>query len=250
MYAIYDGTHAVLFTKKETRNNTNVEVSKHTWLDWHLIPSKRPQTAPPNVKTNYVDIPGAHSKLDLSNVLTGAPRFENRSGSMEFILMNKSINSEGRPELEKYWWERYSEIMNFLHGQVVNIQFFDECSDAYFEKFNTEEHLPVVSTMPTPSSSELNKMVKYIGTTTETYTYNTCYQCVSDGATTPTYSWSVIPYPSDFVNQFSNQQWYWCGRVNVSGFETQNNYSTITISYDVYPYKIKGARSNPSEVSL
>jgi len=194
MYAIYDGTHAVLFTKKETRNNTNVEVSKHTWLDWHLIPSKRPQTAPPNVKTNYVDIPGAHSKLDLSNVLTGAPRFENRSGSMEFILMNKSINSEGRPELEKYWWERYSEIMNFLHGQVVNIQFFDECSDAYFEKFNNLD-----ASRPQPP----------------------------------------VPPTNDFVDQFSNREWYWSGRVNVSGFETQNNYSTLTISYDVYPYKMK-----------
>ena len=157
MYAIYDGTHAVTF-KKKVGNST---VSKHTWDDWHLIPSKRPQLGPPNVKTNYVDIPGAHGHLDLSNVLTGAPRYENRSGSMEFILMNKSINSEGRPELEKYWYERYSEIMNFLHGQVLDMVLDDD------------------------------------------------------------------------------PDWTWKGRFNVSGFESQNNYSTITISFDVYPFKLQ-----------
>lgn len=195
MYAIYDGTHAVLFTKTETRNNVSVEVSKHSWLDWHLIPSKRPQMPPPNVKTNYVDIPGAHGHLDLSNVLTGAPRYENRTGSMDFILMNKSINSEGKPELEKYWWERYSEIMNFLHGQVIKMQFFDECSNSYFNKFDV---LDGSRTHPLPT----------------------------DGS-------------EDFVSEFSNREWYWIGRVNVSGFDSQNNYSTITISYDAYPYKIK-----------
>ena len=232
MYAIYDGTHAVLFTKTETRNNVSVEVSKHSWLDWHLIPSKRPQMPPPNVKTNYVDIPGAHGHLDLSNVLTGAPRFENRTGSMDFILMNKSINSEGNPDLEKYWWERYSEIMNFLHGQVIKMQFFDECSNSYFNKFDVD-----VREMPEASSVSLGKTVLYLGETTANYTYHKYYRCVEESST---HVWSELSDNDDvYVGQFSNREWYWIGRVNVSGFDSQNNYSTITISYDAYPYKIK-----------
>ena len=153
MYAVYDGTHAVSFTDKDN-------VTKHTWTDWHLIPSKRPQLGPPNVKTNVVDIPGAHGHLDLSDVLTGSPRFENRTGSMDFILMNKSINSDG-PQYEVEWYERYSEITNFMHGKVLKMVLDDD----------------------------------------------------------PT--------------------WEWRGRFSVSGFESQNNYSTITISFDVYPFKIK-----------
>ena len=172
MYGIYDGDHAVTFTRKILVQNVLTDVTKHTWTDWHLIPSKRPQLAPPNVKTNFVDIPGAHGKLDLSEVLTGSPRYENRSGSMEFILMNKSINHDGDPNDEKYWYERYSEIMNWLHGQNANMVLMDD---------------PL---------------------------------------------------------------WTWKGRFSVSGFESQNNYSTITISYDCYPYKLKFSQGAVSEASL
>lgn len=180
MYAIYEGDHAVTFKRwlPETIEGVTTYAwrSKHTWTDWHLIPSKRPQLPPPSLKTNYVDIPGAHGHLDLSQVLTGEPRFENRTDSMDFILMNKSINQDG-PQYEVNWYERYSEIMNWLHGQNARMILDDD----------------------------------------------------------PT--------------------WTWVARFTVSGFESQNNYSTIQISYDAYPYKVKftspsAQTSTTSEVSL
>ena len=48
-----------------------------------------------------------------------------------------------------------------------------------------------VSTMPTANASNLGKIVQWIGAT-DTYTNGYFYKCVSDGAATPTYSWSNI----------------------------------------------------------
>lgn len=49
-----------------------------------------------------------------------------------------------------------------------------------------------VDTMPTASVSELGKVYQYIGATDATYTHNHFYECVSDGAATPTYSWEEV----------------------------------------------------------
>ena len=44
-------------------------------------------------------------------------------------------------------------------------------------------------TMPTADAAHLGKVVQYIGTTNTNYTHNYWYECVSDGATPPTYTW-------------------------------------------------------------
>lgn len=48
-----------------------------------------------------------------------------------------------------------------------------------------------VTTLPTASASELDKIYQYIGTT-GTYTNGYFYKCVSDGAASPTYSWTQV----------------------------------------------------------
>lgn len=64
-----------------------------------------------------------------------------------------------------------------------------------------------VSALPTASADELGKIYQFIGTTDSTYTNGYFYKCVSDGALTPTYSWSRIdvqpavdPLPSQTGN--------------------------------------------------
>ena len=52
------------------------------------------------------------------------------------------------------------------------------------------------STMPTASSTNLGTIIQYIGTTDSTYTNGYFYKCVSDGASTPTYSWQNISVQS------------------------------------------------------
>lgn len=65
----------------------NGEKVINTWNNWHLIPETRPFFGMPKKKTNYVDIPGGDSSLDLSNILTnGLNTYNNREGSWTFYL--------------------------------------------------------------------------------------------------------------------------------------------------------------------
>lgn len=48
------------------------------------------------------------------------------------------------------------------------------------------------STLPTASIDNLGQIVQYTGTTDSTYTNGYFYECVSDGESTPTYSWENV----------------------------------------------------------
>ena len=49
-----------------------------------------------------------------------------------------------------------------------------------------------VSTLPTADATEEGKIYQYVGTTDSTYTNGYFYKCVSDGQSTPTYSWTAV----------------------------------------------------------
>ena len=95
---------------------------KNTWSDWHLVPSSRPVFNPPSLKERYLDIPGGDGAIDLTEALTGYPVFNNRTGSLEFIVMND------------YWpWtEAYSTICDYLHGRKMRAVLEDD-SEYYYE---------------------------------------------------------------------------------------------------------------------
>lgn len=94
--------HSITFN-----SNTN------TYTDWGLVPESRPLIAAPKRKTNYIDIPGANGSLDLSNVLTRYPVFNDREGSWTFYAIYNN-----RWKSEK-WQERYSEILKVLDSRRV-----------------------------------------------------------------------------------------------------------------------------------
>lgn len=133
----------------------------NTWDDWQLVPTSRPVFNPPPQKTYTVDIPGAHGTLDLSYVLTGKPLFENRTGSLEFLVVNAYNHKELQADSYREWYDAYSVIANYLHGQTMTAVLEDE-PDCYYE-----------------------------------------------------------------------------GRFTVNSWKSDKNYSTITIDYDLYPFKKK-----------
>lgn len=63
-------------------------------------------------------------------------------------------------------------------------------------------------TMPTASIDNLGQIVQFIGTTDANYTNGLFYECVSDGQSTPTYSWAlkdVQTYPEvNLTNVFAS----------------------------------------------
>lgn len=109
--------HSISFISGSTEMNT--------WDDWHLIPSSRPVFNPPKVKTQYVDIPGGNGQLDLTEILTGYPLYENRTGSIEFYVEN------GHAE----WDDLYSQIMNYLHGKHMTACLEDDPGFVYEGRF-------------------------------------------------------------------------------------------------------------------
>ena len=94
-----------IFNKKGKLNGIN------TWRDWHLLPTSRPVFNPPSVKTNYVSIPGADGAIDATEVLTPYPVYNNREGTVEFIVITGYGN----------WANRYSDIMDYLHGRKFKV---------------------------------------------------------------------------------------------------------------------------------
>lgn len=83
---------------------------------------------------------------------------------------------------------------NYIHG------FFYECvSDGQetptysWQSLSTMSQIEIqVFTMPTASDDYLGKILQFVGTTDSTYTNGFFYKCVSDGQSTPTYSWEVV----------------------------------------------------------
>lgn len=114
---MYDGSHSVIFS------------TKNTWTDWFLIPDSRPVFAPPSPKTDFLDIPGLDGSLDISELLTGYPVYNDREGSMKFIVDN------GHRE----WQELYSEIMDFLHGKRMKAVLTDDPGYYYEGRFAVNE---------------------------------------------------------------------------------------------------------------
>lgn len=100
----YNGDHSAKFGEK------------HTWDDWHLIPSGATDIAPPTIKQKTVDIPGANGMLDLSAVLTGFPTYNDRTGSISYILAPGGWS----------WETAKTEIMGYLHGQRMNLYLDDD----------------------------------------------------------------------------------------------------------------------------
>ena len=98
---------------------------KNTWDDWRLVPSSRPVFNPPAQKVKTLDIPGGDGVIDLSQALTGYPVYQNRTGSIEFIVMNGF-----RP-----WHMAYSDIMDYLHGQTMRAVLEDDPEYFYEGRF-------------------------------------------------------------------------------------------------------------------
>jgi hypothetical protein len=95
---------------------------KHTWKDWHLVPSSRPVVNPPEVKTEYLSIPGADGEIDLTSALgDGSPVYGQRTGSWEFVV------KPGRG-----WVQVYQRILEHLHGRRLRVILSDD-PNYYYE---------------------------------------------------------------------------------------------------------------------
>lgn len=99
---------------------------KDAFSDWHLVPSSRPVIAMPNVKTTVVEVPGASGAVDLSELLTGYPLYQNRTGELDFHVLNDYTDDYDS------WSDLYEEMANYLHGKNMKVVLEDD-PDYYYE---------------------------------------------------------------------------------------------------------------------
>lgn len=96
----------------------------NTLKDWYIVPLGRPVINPPMQKRSTIDIPGANGILDLSNSLTHYPVFENRTGQIQFAVLNEKPGYD--------WLTVYTKIMKFLQGNEVKM-FLEDDQKFYYE---------------------------------------------------------------------------------------------------------------------
>lgn len=103
--------------------------SKNTYDDWHLLSTSRPVVAAPQPKLIFEEVPGSSNTIDLSESLTGAVEYYDRSGSFEFIVENDYVS----------WELLYSEIMTYLQGRTFKMILEDDPNYYYEGRFAVNE---------------------------------------------------------------------------------------------------------------
>lgn len=101
---------------------------KNTYGEWEMYPTSRPHVAPPEVKTSYVDVPGANGGLDYTDLLTGDPRYGYRKGSWEFLLIP-----------QEKWPDVYRSLCNFLHGKIHTVVLEDDPTWQYTGRLSVNQ---------------------------------------------------------------------------------------------------------------
>lgn len=129
--------HSILIDGVSTWENQMEVDGEMKTVGYHLVPSKRPTIAPPPVRTEYVDIPGADSQLDYTEVF-GKICYGNRTGSWEFDVIHDygMIDSSfydaaliahiENGDILPDWPKQYSKLVNAIHGKRCIVILEDE----------------------------------------------------------------------------------------------------------------------------
>lgn len=126
----YHGSHSILIGGKDT------------WSTFHLIPTEMLYVAPPEPKTEYVDIPGANGQLDYTGILNGL-KFKNREGSWSFYI-----------DPEYHFMEVYNNLLSYLHGKVLPCILRDEPKYYYYGRLTLGD--PDISSDDKPAKITIN----------------------------------------------------------------------------------------------
>lgn len=126
--------------------NIGAGSTRHTSLDWFLVPKERPSIEKASVKEHYIDIPGANGGLDLTESLTGFPLYDYIEGSFEFTILNDRtlviVNDScvKTKEIEISWEVLNRDIREFLNGKQRYMMLEDDPSWYYYGRFTVEKY--------------------------------------------------------------------------------------------------------------
>lgn len=134
----YNGVHSITFSDdfddisdiiNPNRGIGHLTNAVNTWTSFKMAPKSRPFVTAPQVKEEYVDVPGADGALDYTEALTGKARYGNRTGSWEFIIDNDETQDDS---VGSKWPEYYSKILKTFHGKKWNYIVLDDDPGYYW----------------------------------------------------------------------------------------------------------------------
>lgn len=97
---------------------------KHTYRDFGMLPKSKIVFAPPEPKTEMVDIVGGDGVLDYTEALTGKVAYANRRGSLEFVVIT--------PEM---YLTTFSTVLAHFHGKKMRVVLDDDPLYFYMGRF-------------------------------------------------------------------------------------------------------------------
>lgn len=103
---------------------------KNTWNDYHMVPANGIYLpTPPEQKRTTIDLKTGNGLLDVSTVLTGYPLFQNRSGELQYFILDPwDLEEQGIVGIHTMpnAYDVYSQILNDIHGQTGTMIFEDD----------------------------------------------------------------------------------------------------------------------------
>ena len=133
MDVYYNGDHSVQFGDfriVDEGQNGQFDPSLYvdSWKDFGLIPKQLPVIAPAPVVKKSVEVYGANSIIDLTEVPRGFPTYQNRTGSLTFYVdgSDKDFN----------WINTYDKIIDYLHGFSMKMMLADDPNNYYYGRFD------------------------------------------------------------------------------------------------------------------
>lgn len=82
----------------------------HSYNDFGLVPTSKPVVNLPSPKLEYLEIPGRHGEIDVTESLIGEVIYEMRTGSFEFVVSDI-----------KKWQEVYRKLLSTVHGKKTSL---------------------------------------------------------------------------------------------------------------------------------
>lgn len=138
--------HSLIFS--EDLQGTN-EIN--TYIDWGLVPAKRPRIKKPPLKEHYIDLPGSNGYIDVTELLSGGPTFGSREDSITFyvdydrlkVAHPEWFNEHYNQSLLLYsaWDTLYDAVTEYLHGQYRYMRLSDNPKWFYKGRWRVDDFL-------------------------------------------------------------------------------------------------------------
>lgn len=100
----------------------------HTFGDFGLYPKEQPKIPAAEVRTEYIEVPGVHGVLDMTEALTGFPMYGTRTGTFRYTVINR-----------EEWLSKFALVKQVLHGRVCNIVLDEEPGGYYHGRVEVDQ---------------------------------------------------------------------------------------------------------------